>query len=135
MFLHDIGFDKFNVACEDDIVVQYKKTCSEFKPTELLGKVQMFRPNVDDNDEVLLVANLFGQLTYGKDPSVVYTNKFALGSALRKVNERYPLRDIWIPDGIGCGLANGNWEEVQQIIRAVFNNKSIGDVYICKKVK
>lgn len=65
----------------------------------------------------LFVASIVGQQFYGRDPNKVYTSYealemgfFSVGySAMnRNAEVHYPL--------IGCGLANGDWTKVSQII-------------------
>jgi O-acetyl-ADP-ribose deacetylase (regulator of RNase III) len=74
-------------------------------------------------DRDLIVANLFSQDDYGRS-NKVYTNYLALESALTKV-KIYGMRNkysIAIPYGIGCGLANGDWKIVSDIIERVFED-------------
>lgn len=98
----------------------YKKYCQEFDARDLLGKAF-----ICDN-----IISIFGQLNYGRDKSVVYTNYKALERAFKAVNERLPDdKTIAFPYGFGCGLANGNWDTVQQLIAECFPNRT---VYICK---
>lgn len=98
----------------------YKKYCQEFDARDLLGKAF-----ICDN-----IISIFGQLNYGRDKSVVYTNYKALERAFKAVNERLPAdKTIAFPYGFGCGLANGNWDTVQQLIAECFPDRT---VYICK---
>lgn len=59
-----------------------------------------------------------GQFGYGTDPGVIYTDYQALRLGLERVGTiatatRLP---IFVPHGIGCGLANGDWATVLKII-------------------
>lgn len=65
----------------------------------------------------LYVASIVGQQFYGRDPKKVYTSYEALemgffsvgySATSRDADVHYPL--------IGCGLANGDWTRVSQII-------------------
>jgi len=72
----------------------------------------------------LVVANLCGQYLY-KPRGINHTNYDSLAKCLREVEasrialeattgEKYP---IFIPHGIGCGLAGGDWTTVLDIIK------------------
>ncbi|HAA27396.1 MAG TPA: Appr-1-p processing protein [Cyanobacteria bacterium UBA8553] len=76
-----------------------------------LGDVQLVPIN-----HRLIIANCAGQLTYGKDKR--HTNYGALALCLCKlfdveVEYRMPL---YIPYGMGCGLAGGDWDIVSELI-------------------
>lgn len=99
----------------------YRKHCSTYKPSELLGKAFI-------SGRVITV---FGQLTYGYDKSVVYTDYNALKTAFRKIHNRLPVNSsIAFPFGFGCGLANGSWAVVRELIHSCFPNRRI--YIICK---
>lgn len=68
----------------------------------------------------VMVWNLYGQYNYGRVPGVVYTNYDALFQALSKMgawlyNSSGP-NTIGLPK-LGCGLAGGDWQVVEQIIK------------------
>ncbi len=79
---------------------------------------------VEIKSKELYVANLFGQLDYGREKGRVYTDTGALGNALNQLrgwhsencHEDFP---IWFPFKIGCGLAGGNWNEVQTLLESL----------------
>lgn len=105
---------------------KYKITCNKFKPEELLGKVQLIKvaPN-------LYVANFFAQLDYGRDKC--QTDYDAFESCLDKLREKLydaPNIPVYFPHKIGCGLAGGNWEEIEELIMMYFMAFPI--VRICK---
>jgi len=63
--------------------------------------------------ERLIIANALTQDTYGRDPSEVYVDYDGLAAAFARI--RVLARDTGLPVHfplIGCGLANGKWEEV-----------------------
>ena len=87
-------------------------------------------------DKNLYVANCYGQEFYGRNKDIVYTNYAALESCLWSLNEwknnygaygKDPTIDIYIPYNLGCGLANGDWNIVSQII-----DNEIPDAIVCK---
>ncbi len=68
----------------------------------------------------LYIGNLITQENYGTDKGVVYVSYDALSRALRDVGyyaQHYGL-DVHFPL-IGCGLANGDWGRVEEIINKV----------------
>ncbi len=105
----------------------------------LLGRCQFVKARKD-----LVVANLFGQMNYGKGK---HTDYDALTKALISLRMWYkdafyltdttfPFTDgpkpakLGLPYGIGCGLAGGNWAIVYNIIEEVFEGMN---VYLYKK--
>jgi len=66
----------------------------------------------------LMVASLAGQFKYGKYarqtdyPAV----KMCLKAVLQAQRMRQPYLPIYIPYGMGCGLAGGSWNVVSKII-------------------
>lgn len=99
----------------------YQRHCKKYNPLDLLGKSFLC-----DN-----IISIFGQLNYGRDRSVVYTDYSALHQAFSSIHERLPLdKSIAFPYGFGCGLANGDWNIVKQLIIDSFPGRTI---YICHK--
>lgn len=92
----------------------YMKFCKGKSSSELLGKY-----NITKVGEDKYVANIFGQLNYGRDKSVVYTNYEALKNGLQRVFDKARLSNykIVLPKYIGCGLANGDWNIVCGVIK------------------
>ncbi|MFW5962600.1 MAG: macro domain-containing protein [bacterium] len=103
---------------------EYTTYCKQKKPKELLGTYQISKTNS------FLIANLFGQLHYGRYGE--YYSKYKrqtrynmLKSALESLHNDYPTQAIALPYQIGCGLAGGNWEQVKAIIDDVFNDSIV----------
>jgi O-acetyl-ADP-ribose deacetylase (regulator of RNase III) len=96
----------------------YKERVANKNPESLLGTMQI----VDvSNDDTQFVANLFGQLDYGRDDNR-YTIYNALTTALKTlmtfaVTHGYT---VAIPYQLGCGLGGGDWNKVSDIIESVF---------------
>ena len=86
-----------------------------------LGDCQLIEVNSN-----LFIANLAGQLEVGKG---VQTNYVSLGNALSKLNNFAMTRklQVYIPHGIGCGLAGGDWNVVSKIIK-----QEVPNAIICK---
>lgn len=98
--------------------IGYSNYCFEKNPCDLLGELLLV--NVSDNK---FIAHLFGQQNYGRR-KVRYTDYDALEQALHKlrtVAERNKL-SVALPYNIGCGLANGDWNVVYEIIDKVFSD-------------
>ena len=49
----------------------------------------------------------------------------AFRSALLSLVEQYPDKMVSLPYGIGCGIAGGDWNVIQKIIKEVFANNKI----------
>lgn len=99
----------------------YQTHCRNHAPAELLG-----RAFICDN-----IISVFGQLNYGRNRNYVYTDYSALNRAFRAIHNRLPItKSIAFPYGFGCGLANGDWNIVKQLITDCFPGRTI---YICKK--
>lgn len=80
-----------------------------------------------------MIASIFGQEFYGY--GMQYTDYVALGNGLNAVRETAEMKDLLsvaIPYGIGCGLAGGDWNVVQNIIRDCFKYSPEIDVAIYK---
>lgn len=102
---------------------EYKRGYSKNKYP--LGVVQFIEVSSDR-----IIANLFGQLKYGKDKQ--YTDYQALERGLYGVletvtwdNNQYKGYSVAIPYGIGCGLAGGDWNIVYEIIKKIFNDYGV----------
>lgn len=96
---------------------KYIDLCSYTSPQVLLGMCQI----VECHSKI--VANLFGQFDYGRDKNIVYTNYEALFSALKQLSSyaRFHRKAVALPYNIGCGLANGNWDEVYPMLDLLFD--------------
>jgi O-acetyl-ADP-ribose deacetylase (regulator of RNase III) len=108
----------------------YQRVMRSTSPDRRLGKCQM----VEIAPTRLYIANLFGQFHY-LPRKIRHTDYTALGMALRNLQkwrkmwqpEQLP---VYLPSGLGCGLAGGDWDIVQGIIR-----DSIPDANIVRFVR
>ena len=85
------------------------------------GKLGRFSGIVDDDSGVVII-NAYTQYYYGRNPETVYldydalerviTQVFGLGSEFVSLFAEHP---IAMPK-IGCGLANGDWDRVSEIL-------------------
>lgn len=110
--------NKWNVVKEKD-----KALCKEFN---MFG--EFMAQSVDDTQTVI---NLYAQTEIGTHKRQL--NYMAFGHALGEFTEFLAYRDrdltIGFPKYIGCGLAGGNWEIVEQMLHD-FANTIEQDVYI-----
>lgn len=80
----------------------------------------------------LVIANCFGQYQYGRDKQ--HTHYGALMYSLKQVAITASKNDmpVYIPYGLGCGLAGGDWSTVLELIIRAFADCSTA-VHIVKK--
>nr|WP_272509901.1 macro domain-containing protein [Paenibacillus chitinolyticus] len=92
---------------------QYKLSCGN--KGELLGRCQIVSTQCEK-----YIANLFGQYGYGVQKR--HTDYIALRGALNELKSlaMKSNQSIALPYNIGCGLAGGDWDIVEQIIEEVF---------------
>ena len=97
---------------------KYRKYCEkhEYKYIELKGNVFFYNTN-----ENKFIANIFSQVENFD------TDYMAMAIALTDIKAKARERNmsIAIPYGIGCGIANGEWDKVYQIIKDIFENSTI----------
>jgi O-acetyl-ADP-ribose deacetylase (regulator of RNase III) len=86
----------------------------------LLGNAQVLK--VDDDK---YIANLFGQLNYGRTGR--FTDYPSLDHALRLLKEKAKKYNLTValPHGIGCGLAGGDWNIVYDMIEDAFEDYEV----------
>ena len=72
-----------------------------------------------------IVANLFAQDEYGREPEKVYTDYKSLEKCFVHISNCFPNAIIRIPHKIGCGLGGGDWEVVKEIIKKNLIDKNI----------
>lgn len=88
-------------------------------PRDLLG--QFCPVKVSD---MQFVVNVYGQLGYGRDPSVVYTDYRALETAFTSMAQTLD-GSFAFPYGFGCGLANGDWNMVLSLMTDCFHDRDV----------
>jgi O-acetyl-ADP-ribose deacetylase (regulator of RNase III) len=102
-----------------EVYGQYKNFCDKYR-WGLLGSVCF----VNTKDKI--IACLFGQNDYGRSKRV-YTDYCALEKSLTntKIYAQKENLSIALPHEIGCGLANGDWNVVLDIITRVFDDMDV----------
>ena len=104
---------------------EYKKIFGKISLNKRLGKCQI----VEIETGTLYVANLFGQVNY-LPRHTTHTDHIAITRALRQMawwrdrvmGSTFP---IYLPYGLGCGLAGGNWNQILATIKDVIPNAII----------
>ena len=66
----------------------------------------------------LCILHMAGQSEYGREPGKVYTNYMALATCMAKANDFAKAVDkpLYVPYGMGCGFAGGDWKNVSDMI-------------------
>lgn len=104
-----------------DVKKSYHRYCRRFKdPQNLLGQVQFV--NVEPNKQV---ANIFGQLEFGRNRYKKYTDYAALTNAFNRIRLECGGKSLAFPYGFGCGLANGDWKIVGHMIDTYFSDMEV----------
>lgn len=105
------------------VYIQYAGYCKYVRPEEILGHMQIWM-----GSDGKLVANIFGQLTYGRNKDEVYTDYNALKQGLisLKCFAANKKLTVALPWRIGCGLANGDWDGVvYPMLEEIFSDYSL----------
>lgn len=97
------------------IITKYPKHKEDYlKASMELGNIVYSKVN----DYIGVIA-IITQDGFGRNKSVVYTNYDAFKKALLKIDKfhkKYPEIDLYMPYGIGCGLANGDWNIIFKLL-------------------
>lgn len=99
-----------------EVETSYHRCCSSHEPTELLGQMQavVIREPDESGMNGLLVVNSFTQMNYGNAAKTgkTYTDMRLLVKNILKICYQNADATVYVPYGIGCGLAGGNWNEL-----------------------
>ena len=114
--------NKFGAGLAKAIAQKYPKAKQDYhalmkvtqNPKSMFGKILYTHLT-----EQLMVAHIFSQYDYGNAAKTgkIYTDYEKLIAALKHLTLQYPHEDIYIPKGIGCGLAGGDWEYLSAQIK------------------
>lgn len=95
--------------CEEE----YKCYCKDKKSK--IGKVYFYMTKTDP-----IIANCFSQ------EENFDTNYEAVKKCFEEIKDcaiKIKCKTIGIPKNYGCGIANGNWQKVEQIFKDIFENE------------
>lgn len=98
-----------------EVYTEYNAYCATKAEPELLGDVLISKA------EERYIANCFSQCGM----KTVYEAFEACMRKVRHYAEQNGGKTIGIPRGMGCGIAGGDWNIVEKIIRAVFDNSDL----------
>lgn len=117
----EFGCDKFSFEVED-MVGEYRK----------LGNIQhnLHSEYKTKNNEFLYVVNCYTQ--YHWDSVSKPLDYEALTLCMRKINHIFKEKHIGLPQ-IGCGLAGGDWNRVEEIIKQELKDCKVTIVIYNKK--
>lgn len=107
---------------------KWPKVFQEYRRTFLARGLYLGLAQMVEVGPRLWVVNVCGQYGFGHERR--FTNYVALESGLRSalLFSRMERLQMFVPYGIGCGLAGGDWARVRQIL---YNISS--EIIICKK--
>lgn len=101
------------------VKVEYHNFCRKHRtPADLLGTYQLV--SVDEDKRVI---NIFGQLEFGRSKTTVYTDYAALEKVFAAICQLDG--SFAFPHGIGCGLANGDWNIVYSLLEKYFADRDV----------
>lgn len=99
---------------------------------EAFRKRLLFLGNIVTSEAApnLYVAHLCGQDRYGREPGKVYTNYVALAGCMNllaasMINIKASDRPIYVPYGMGCVNAGGDWRIVHDLISNLMPDATI----------
>lgn len=109
-----------------EVYKEYKRLLAYGNPISKLGFCQLV--SVYDGK---LIANLFGQLTYGYVEGVQYTSYAGLKMSLYRLkNDSMGLLDIALPYKIGCMRGGGDWDGVvYPMLEEIFGDTDLLTLY------
>jgi O-acetyl-ADP-ribose deacetylase (regulator of RNase III) len=98
---------------------KYPKAYNDYREFYRKGKLVMGAVILSPVSESLYVAHLCGQYKYGTYGN--YTDYDAVKECLNRVVEysRAHQHQVFIPKGMGCKLAGGDWKIVSKLIKEV----------------
>lgn len=99
---------------------EYVRFCRRYPKATLLGKCQLVE--IESNR---YVANIFGQFDYGGNRYHRYTDYNALTQAFHELRSTYKGKSLAFPYGFGCGLANGDWNIVSDMLHTYFDDMDV----------
>lgn len=101
-----------------EVEKEYHNSFKKCLPEKLFGSIIEIHIN-----QKLSVINCYSQFSYGNSAKtgITYTDMDMLVNHIRYVCANNPDKTIYVPYGIGCGLAGGNWDFVYSNIEHINN--------------
>lgn len=106
---------KWPIVYED-----YKNLLESYlSPQEAFGHSQFCKVNGNQ-----YVVNMYAQYDYGDNPKKLYTDYEAFRTCLKEIAEAQT-GTVALPKYIGCGLGNGDWDIIFQMIEEELSDKEV----------
>jgi len=99
---------------------KWPKVYADYREAYMKGLIFLGNITTTEVSPGLFVANLCGQDRYGRAPGVVYTDYPALSVCMALVAKSQ--RQVYIPHGMGCVNAGGDWTLVNDMIDRYISN-------------
>ena len=103
------------------LYTKYPQVKSEFhKLAKIYNTPQkrygLFQPVIITDE--LIICNSYSQMSYGFGKNVRYTNETLLINNLHRLDEYAKEHQLpaYVPEYIGCGLGNGDWNTIKDYI-------------------
>lgn len=112
-----------------EVPKEYKKYWTKWMKNAQKTSVMLGEVLYVDVYDGKIIANIFGQdnIRSGFEDKTVYTKEWALLKGIEEVkNKAYELGlSVAIPTYIGCGMANGDWNEIKPKIEEIFEYSGV----------
>ena len=89
----------------------------------MLGKIQVVELREFPAGNKVVI-NIFGQLNCGHD-KICYTRYDAIATAFDELNRIAASKTVAFPYGFGCGLANGDWTQIEKLMLKHLTNVDV----------
>ena len=101
-------------------ILEQPEYCGDF---DKLGRINGNTIGLYINNETVIldVVNCYTQYEYGYDKSIRYVDYDALTMCMKKINHIFKDKEVGLP-WIGCGLANGDKNIVEQIYKSTLTD-------------
>lgn len=106
-----------------EVKTEYHRFCDGKRPRDLLGKIQVVELREFPAWNKVVI-NIFGQLNCGHD-KICYTRYDALATAFDELNRIAASKTVAFPYGFGCGLANGDWTQIEKLMLKHLTNVDV----------
>ena len=130
-------FHKMGAGIAKQISLKYPNALQIDKQTIYGDKNKLGTYSVSEETDGKTIINIYSQFEYGTGKK--QTDYNALLIALTKIKNVFGFKldymqpiTFGLPYGMGCGLAGGDWNKVEKIIKSVFANSTSTELQIYK---
>jgi hypothetical protein len=106
---------------------KYPMVYTKYRQAYYEGELQLGHVLFTDTKQGVIIASICGQWEYGREPNTIYTSYDGLRTGIQRVHllsNKLGL-PVYVPSGLGCGLANGDWTTVNTMIAVNLPNATI----------